>query len=237
MMRVWMQHKQEYLDIILQIEAPADALPSKCIDCDSLEAIFRCRDCLHDNIVCRQCCLKRHNILPFHRVEKWGGTCFLPISLKDLGFILHIGHGGVRCPTKIGCTEGWADIEDNSPFHQAHLGTIPEEDESEKDSPIDDTTADRSDVLVISTYGVVSHRVQWCTCDNAEEKHIQLLRSRLFPGSQKQPKTAFTFNVLDYFHIDQMECKTAALAFYSKLRRLTNNAFPHAVAVNFSHSY
>ncbi|KDQ49018.1 hypothetical protein JAAARDRAFT_112798, partial [Jaapia argillacea MUCL 33604] len=32
--------------------------------------------------------------------------------------------------------------------------------------------------------------------------------------------------VLDHFHIDAVECKTAALNFYSKLQRITDNAFP-----------
>ncbi|KDQ52137.1 hypothetical protein JAAARDRAFT_139229, partial [Jaapia argillacea MUCL 33604] len=44
--------------------------------------------------------------------------------------------------------------------------------------------------------------------------------------SFKSPKTAFTFGVLDHFHIDAVECKTAVLNFYSKLRRITDNAFP-----------
>ncbi|KAF8430932.1 hypothetical protein L210DRAFT_961004 [Boletus edulis BED1] len=40
------------------------------------------------------------------------------------------------------------------------------------------------------------------------------------------PQTVFTFNILDKFLIDELECKTSASSFYSKLRRLTNNAFP-----------
>ena len=43
---------------------------------------------------------------------------------------------------------------------------------------------------------------------------------------------AFTFEVLDHFHIDAMECKTAALNFYNKLRRLTNNVFPTTAPVS-----
>src|SRR5882672_4154983 len=45
------------------------------------------------------------------------------------------------------------------------------------------------------------------------------------------PKTAFTFDVLDHFYMDSMECKTARLSFFQKLRRFTNNAAPASVPV------
>ncbi|KAI6169161.1 hypothetical protein EDD17DRAFT_1503089 [Pisolithus thermaeus] len=48
----------------------------------------------------------------------------------------------------------------------------------------------------------------------------------LFPASISKPKTAFTFDVLDHFLIDSLECKTSAMNFYQKLKRFTNNAFP-----------
>ncbi|KAI6105150.1 hypothetical protein EDD16DRAFT_1695749 [Pisolithus croceorrhizus] len=52
---------------------------------------------------------------------------------------------------------------------------------------------------------------------------------RLFPASISKPKTAFTFDVLDHFLIDALECKTSAMSFYQKLRMFTNNAFPERV--------
>ncbi|KAI6125019.1 hypothetical protein EDD16DRAFT_1474673, partial [Pisolithus croceorrhizus] len=55
------------------------------------------------------------------------------------------------------------------------------------------------------------------------------LRRRLFPASISKPKTAFTFDVLDHFLIDALECKTSAMSFYQKLKRFTNNAFPERV--------
>jgi hypothetical protein len=38
---------------------------------------------------------------------------------------------------------------------------------------------------------------------------------------------------LDSFEIDALECKTSAMSFFNKLRRQTNNAFPHRVPVWF----
>ncbi|KAG1848649.1 hypothetical protein F4604DRAFT_1687616 [Suillus subluteus] len=46
-----------------------------------------------------------------------------------------------------------------------------------------------------------------------------------------EPKTAFTFRVLDDFLLDNLECGTSAMNYYSKLRRMTSSMFPHLVPV------
>ncbi|KAF8463729.1 hypothetical protein DFH94DRAFT_796350 [Russula ochroleuca] len=84
-------------------------------------------------------------------------------------------------------------------------------------------------VNTVHTTGVFKHKVRWCQCQSAPKKTVQLFQPQLFPASHLQPETAFTFDVLDHFHIDAMECKTAAASFIKKLCRLTNNAFPHVV--------
>jgi hypothetical protein len=88
---------------------------------------------------------------------------------------------------------------------------------------------------MVDSAGIFVHLVKWCRCNGAskQDKHLQLLRHRLFPSTTFKPQTAFTFNVLDEFLIDSLECKTSASSFYSKLRRLTNNAFPDTLPVNF----
>ena len=48
----------------------------------------------------------------------------------------------------------------------------------------------------------------------------------------KQPHTAFTFDILDYYFIDSLECKTPAMSFCQKITRLTDNAFPSEVKVS-----
>jgi hypothetical protein len=88
--------------------------------------------------------------------------------------------------------------------------------------------------MVVDSSGIFVHSVKWCKCngiEGEEDKHLQLLRHRLFPSSIIRPETAFTFNVLDEFLIDSLECKTSAFSFYAKPRRLTNNAFPDSVSV------
>jgi hypothetical protein len=86
---------------------------------------------------------------------------------------------------------------------------------------------------VVDSAGIFVHRVRWCRCNGATTKdnHLQLLQAQLFPSTVTKPQTAFTFDVLDHFLIDALECKTSAMSFYQKLRRLTDNAFPNLLPV------
>lgn len=102
--------------------------------------------------------------------------------------------------------------------------------------PLNTGESEHSDqITVVDSAGIFVHTVKWCKCNmaNNQDKHLELLRHRLFPSTIFRPQTAFTFNVLDEFLIDSLECKTSASSFYSKLRRLSNNAFPDTLPVGF----
>ncbi|KAG2063158.1 hypothetical protein BDR04DRAFT_974624, partial [Suillus decipiens] len=87
-------------------------------------------------------------------------------------------------------------------------------------------------LVIVHSTGVYSHHVSWCQCPGADkDRHLHLLKARLFPTSITRPQSAFTFNVLDHFLIDALECKTLAMSFYQKLQCFTNNAFPHKISV------
>ena len=87
-------------------------------------------------------------------------------------------------------------------------------------------------MTVIHVNGAFELCVRFCRCHGASEEHEQLFCHRLFPSTFDQPETAFTLDVLDYYGIDAMECKTSAQSFFQKLRRVTNNAFPNEVPVS-----
>jgi hypothetical protein len=95
----------------------------------------------------------------------------------------------------------------------------------------DDLFGDRK-MTLIHVNGVFEHCIRFCRCHGASSEHEQLFLHRLFPSSFDRPQTAFTMDVLDYFGIDAMECKTSAQSFFQKLRRVTNNAFPDEVPVS-----
>jgi hypothetical protein len=99
------------------------------------------------------------------------------------------------------------------------------------------TSGSRSTLVIVASTGIFRRSVQWCHCAKSPAQYTQLLlRAKLFPASFKNPKTAFTFEVLDHFRVDALECKTAAMNFMSKIRRITDEAFPSRVPVSYPSS-
>ena len=86
-------------------------------------------------------------------------------------------------------------------------------------------------LTVVDTSGVHKLRLLWCNRSSGEEKRYQLLPLRLYPASVSQPKTAFTFRVLDDYLLSNRISGTATQSYYERLRRLTNAAFPDQVPV------
>ena len=86
-------------------------------------------------------------------------------------------------------------------------------------------------ISVIDRSGVHEIGVGWCCCPEAPEHDMQMMMAGLFPATFQNPKTAFTFQVLEDFHLDNLECKTTPSQFFSRLRRLTNDEFPNTVPV------
>ena len=86
-------------------------------------------------------------------------------------------------------------------------------------------------ITIIDRSGVHEIGVRWCCCLNAPERDMQLMAAGLFPATFRNPRTAFTFRVLEEFHLDNLECKTTPSQFISRLRRLTSDEFPSAVPV------
>lgn len=87
-------------------------------------------------------------------------------------------------------------------------------------------------MIIVDVSGVHELPVTICHCAHAERVDKQLLRMGLYPATQRQPRTAFTFKVLDDFLLTNKECKTSAMNYYNKLRRVTNDSFPHMVPVS-----
>src|ERR1700675_2234238 len=86
-------------------------------------------------------------------------------------------------------------------------------------------------MCLVDHSGVHDIPVHWCQCPGHLTDERQLFAIGLFPSTFTSIKTAFTFQVLDDFRMDNLECKTAALTFYNKLRCITSKAFPDSVKV------
>jgi hypothetical protein len=206
----WKTHEGEFLFHLLALEGPGDG---KCQSCHTEPLQFRCLDCFGGPSFCQQCCLDRHHVNPFHKIQMWNGKCFLPSDLHHLGLVLHLGHSGGKCPAH---QEGQDDIgvplEGGDGWEDEHI--------------VQDI------ITVVHTTGVYKRRVRWCGCQARYKPYIQLLNMQLYPATTTRPETAFTFDLLDHFYIDAMECNTSANNFFNKLRRLSSNAFPHTITVS-----
>ena len=193
-----------------------------CIGCSLRPGILRCTDCFGNSVWCKGCALSSHRSLPFHRIQIWNGKCFIRSSLFEQGFVMCLGHNGQSCPAQ---RNAWEDVRMAGAEEEA------EDKVEEVEAPdVCGNVAGQDTLVIAHSNGVFHHRIQWCACLGLPH-HMQLFRHGLFSASLVRPKTAFTFDILEHFYMDAMECKTAGFSFFQKLRRFTNNAAPASVPV------
>lgn len=223
-MEDWEPLRDEYLDILLELEGPPNGQsPERCCEiinngdgtvrvCDAPDPIYRCVDCLdHGLPVCRACCVARHTYNVFHRVQvrlrvlqtdiahhtsqKYNNEYYAGVSLMDLGVVLYLGHHGRRCPAT---------------FLDSHgVGNV---------------------VTAFHTNGWHRIRVCYCGCSNTPKPH-QLLRASLYPATTVSPKTVFTIDFLNTFHLLTLQGKLSLYDYYETVLRLTDNmGNPHVVS-------
>jgi CxC2 like cysteine cluster associated with KDZ transposases len=133
---------------------------------------------------------------------------------------IHLGHGGQRCPNG---TQVFPEAFDEMEWEDIEPGEKPPHLQFPKGSGY---------LTVVDVTGIHFSQIHYCQCPLAMAPHLQLLRASLFPATIHRPSTAFTFRVLDDFLWDNVECGTAAMNYFSKLRRITSNVFPHLVLVS-----
>jgi hypothetical protein len=144
----------------------------------------------------------------------------------QVGVEIHLGHDGQPCPSRHhgGLTEH--DLEENE-----DEGWDDESETGEETEEVLPTLSGPDACVVVDKSGVHRIFIRPCQCHGCPPLDLQFLDMGLFPASLKKIQTAFTFRVLDDFRMDNLECKTAGLNFYNKLRRLTCNKFPKGVPV------
>ncbi|KAG0695622.1 hypothetical protein DFH29DRAFT_984908 [Suillus ampliporus] len=209
----------EYLSVLLESEQLIN--DGKCKDCGGGEGLIQCLSCSGNHAWCPSCVVKAHQHNLFHNLQLWNGRFYETPTLQDQGYIMYLGHGGEPCPN-------FSQQPDPSPW--ADLGTMEDVFAQEEGDTDNETQLGVSNLVIVHSTGVYSHSVSWCQCPGAEKaRHLHLMKAKLFPASINRPQSAFTFNVLDNFLIDTLECKTSAMSFYQKLCRFTNNAFPDKI--------
>jgi hypothetical protein len=81
--------------------------------------------------------------------------------------------------------------------------------------------------MVFDLNGVHRLVVRYCDCSvlaGSVPKYTQLLRVHWFPATIHRPSTAFTFNLLDFFHKLQNQNKCNLYDFYNTVIQRTDAA-------------
>ncbi|KAI5981036.1 hypothetical protein EDD15DRAFT_2380556 [Pisolithus albus] len=228
----WLRHKEDLLRILLEMEAAPS--PRNCTKCGK-DGVYRCMDCMHQPLFCMDCCRILHEAHPFHRIQQWTGEFFEDSALHMTGFQLYLGHNSAPCPSaspspEHGPSEGQRYKMDT---RAGGMGMVEEEWEDIDEVPLHLWPPTSSKYLtIIDVTGVHFVRVQPCQCLDADSYHRQLFQAKLCASTFDKPSTAFTFAVLDDFLRENLECGTSGMNYYSKLRRVTSNVFPHLVPWN-----
>ena len=85
--------------------------------------------------------------------------------------------------------------------------------------------------VIVHTNGVHQICIEYCRCEDIPEI-VQLARFRLFPTTVERTETAFTFEVLNNFHMHSLTSKKLALDYVDALRKQTSAAFPQQTPVS-----
>ena len=79
------------------------------------------------------------------------------------------------------------------------------------------------DFVILDSHSIHSITMQYCNCHLAVSWPVQLLRSRLFPATTLNPKTAGTFRLLEAFQLLPFTSKVSAFKFYQSISRQSDN--------------
>ncbi|KAG1890021.1 hypothetical protein F4604DRAFT_1673521 [Suillus subluteus] len=249
-LRQWVPKTQQYLNILLGREVPADR---SCIICGT-DGVYKCHQCFGEPLLCTNCCRMEHQRLPFHRISQWTGGFFEDCCLVKTWLVIWLGHNGNPCPCQgyevddieelfaatsadskhaddnVGPEQNPKDSNNGNDAYDAELDEQPTS--VRYSNNIDDLPTGvpfiknhKTMTTIVDKSGVHTHIIKYCTCADAPSTDIQLFQMGMFPASFSQPKTAFTFDVLDDFLLDNLECGTSVMNYYSKLRRMTTGDY------------
>ncbi|KAJ7749884.1 hypothetical protein B0H16DRAFT_1318981 [Mycena metata] len=100
-MFLWRQLQQFFFDETLRHDGLGDALDEKACSCcnkaySRQSRRFRCSHC-GVFVQCLDCVTSRHSMSPLHRLKEWNGTFWAATTVKKLGIVYQLGHGGHPC--------------------------------------------------------------------------------------------------------------------------------------------
>ncbi|KAH6879701.1 hypothetical protein BKA70DRAFT_1447738 [Coprinopsis sp. MPI-PUGE-AT-0042] len=237
-MQQWLPKINDHIEALYACEShPAKDL---CSCCGLANAIWKCTSCFAQPLLCTACCKGEHDRRPYHRIKMWTGKYYEDSWLWKVGVAIYTGHDGECCPNADALTA--PDLSPQEFQNAAHSTSNHHNDFSYGASSYMGKQEQSAEIVVVHSNGIHHLPLVPCRCEARAEEGphadtevtsetlvIQLLKLGLFPSSFKDVKTVFTFDVLNDFHLDTLECNTSGWHFYSKLRRKTNAHFPNVV--------
>ncbi|EIW73761.1 hypothetical protein CONPUDRAFT_68447 [Coniophora puteana RWD-64-598 SS2] len=197
-----------------------------CKWCRLREPTWRCDDCFGFLEGCQECFRSAHQHMPFHNVRTWTGTYYEPSFLSKCGLVTQLGHGGRTCPAPKKSSES---DKLSSVFERLSIRIGLQKAFTHKHTDHDGNSI----LTIVDTNGLHQVAVNWCGCDKKADEDIQLLEHGMYPASQKTPRTAFTFQALDDYLLQNRECKVPANSYIAQLRRKTMDSMPQEVPVRY----
>ncbi|EIN10007.1 hypothetical protein PUNSTDRAFT_133777 [Punctularia strigosozonata HHB-11173 SS5] len=131
-MEGWIPRCDQYLDRLMASEAPDPSQLSTCQAilhdemgvprvCGNPQPRIRCRDCIDCcTVQCDDCSLRRHENLPFHRLERWNEKYFEDSSLDSLGYTLRMCPLGERCGNPVPAHRNFVAFHTNG-YHRLRV--------------------------------------------------------------------------------------------------------------------
>ncbi|KAJ7018856.1 hypothetical protein C8F04DRAFT_1277051 [Mycena alexandri] len=104
----------------VQLAEPGRGIPIGAVLCRRCDTSVLCRRC-DTSVLCRQCCAEAHACMPLHHLQTWTGDEWELTTLRDIGFVYQMGHGGNACETPTIRISSLMVISDQSGNHFLNL--------------------------------------------------------------------------------------------------------------------
>ncbi|KAI9068138.1 hypothetical protein FKP32DRAFT_1609054 [Trametes sanguinea] len=160
---------------------------------------WRCYDCFACPHLCAACALSTHRLNPFHRLWKWNRS-----------------------------KRFWEKTTTAQVGLQLYGGR--------HGKPCPSASRSPRNIVFVHEHGVSRMPFLFCECpvepgspELATPEAGQLLELGLFPGSWKEPRTAFTVGLLKAYQLLSLQTHCSAEDFYMYLKRTTDNVAPDSV--------
>lgn len=213
-LKTWIPHIDIYVEELLRHESCniGEQLICANVTCDQSimdqpSASFRCIDCQTSALYCSSCILLLHQRLPLHRVEVDFRSSYIQTLTNYYCSFLFQRWNGLHFERTLLKTLGL----------RIQLGH-----DSGQSCP-NPLVSFNDDFTIIDSDGIHKVGIDYCGCSQSLPKTVQLLRSRLFPSTVVDPKTAATFRVLETFQMLSFTSKVSAYEYYRSLIRRTDN--------------